>query len=186
MENHTSPKPWLKKSSSLEADCRIFRVNKSRFEHPVRKTESDFYVIDCNDWVVVVAETPEHDLVLVNQFRFGTEDMSLEPPGGILEKGEDPIEAGMRELREETGYTSSEVEMLGWIHPNSALMSNRCFYLLAKNVIKTTDTEWDEHEELETRLMPVGELKSELKKGTFTHSIAVGALSYYLLHQEGE
>lgn len=184
MENNSSPSPWRRISSSLETDCRIFQVMKKRFEHPVRNTEADFYVIDSNDWVVVVAETAEKELVLVRQFRFGIEDFSLEPPGGVLDKGEEPVEAGLRELLEETGYTSSDVEMMGWIHPNPPIMSNRCHYLLARNAKKTATPEWDEHEELETVLLPVSELKNLLLKGAITHSIALGALSMYLLYTE--
>ena len=44
------------------------------------------------------------NLFLVRQFRYGTEEFSLEPPGGVVEKEEDPLVAGLRELKEETGY----------------------------------------------------------------------------------
>ena len=56
------------------------------------------------DWVNVLALTPDARLVLVRQFRFGIDDFSLEIPGGVIETGEDPVAAGLRELREETGY----------------------------------------------------------------------------------
>ena len=61
------------------------------------QTEGDFYVIDTNDWVNVLAVTSNKEIILVRQFRYGTEQYSLEPPGGVVEKGEDPILAGQRE-----------------------------------------------------------------------------------------
>ena len=58
-------------------------------------------MIETNDWVNVLAMTPKQEIILVRQFRYGTEEYSLEPPGGVIEKGEDPIVAGQRELLEE-------------------------------------------------------------------------------------
>ena len=60
----------------------------------------DFFVLDTNDWVNVLAITPEEQIVRVRQFRYGTQEFP-EPPGGVIEKGEDPIVAGLRELEEE-------------------------------------------------------------------------------------
>ena len=90
--------------SSLHADCRIFNVNKQRFRRKSDGVHGDFFVLDTNDWVNVLAITPEEQIVLVRQFRYGTQEFSLEPPGGVIEKGEDPIVAGLRELEEETGF----------------------------------------------------------------------------------
>ena len=51
-------------------------------------------MLDTDDWVNVIAITPKQEIVLVRQFRYGTQDYSLEPPGGIVEKGEDVVFAG--------------------------------------------------------------------------------------------
>ena len=87
--------------------------------------EGDFYVLDTNDWVNVIALTPDHEIVLVRQFRYGSKEQSLEPPGGVVERGEDPLVAGLRELQEETGYVGELPELLGVVRPNAAILSNR-------------------------------------------------------------
>ena len=48
--------------------------------------EGDFFVLDTNDWVNVLAITPKQELVLVRQFRYGSQEFSLEPPGGVIEQ----------------------------------------------------------------------------------------------------
>ena len=97
------PSSWDLQSEKLYANCRIFEVRERRFKRRSDGLEGDFYVLDTNDWVNVLAITPEQKIVLVRQFRFGSRENSLEPPGGVVEKGEDPIIAGIRELEEETG-----------------------------------------------------------------------------------
>ena len=92
---------WARLHDELHADCRIFKVRKSRFHRRSDQKEGDFFVLDTNDWVNVLALTKCQELVMVRQFRFGTEAFSLEPPGGVVEKGESPVLAGERELEEE-------------------------------------------------------------------------------------
>jgi len=58
--------------------------------------------------VAVIALTANNKVLIVDQFRPGPEKIMQELPGGGVEEGEDILAAGMRELREETGYTSSE------------------------------------------------------------------------------
>ena len=96
------PSPWELEDENLHADCRIFEVYKRRFRRKSDGIKGDFFVLDTNDWVNVLAITPNRELVLVRQFRYGSQEYSLEPPGGVIEKGEDPVLAGMRELSEET------------------------------------------------------------------------------------
>jgi 8-oxo-dGTP pyrophosphatase MutT (NUDIX family) len=107
--------------------------------------EGDFFVLDTNSWVNVLAVTPNKELVLVRQFRFGTQEFSLEPPGGVIEKGEDPIVAGLRELEEETGYVGEDATLIGTARPNAAILSNQCYFVLVENVMQTAELAFDQH-----------------------------------------
>ena len=182
MSESGDPSLWEKKESELAADCRIFKVFKSRFRHPIREDEGDFYAIDAADWITVVAITEKRELVTVRQFRFGIEALSLEVPAGVMDPGEDPLETGVRELREETGYVGEEAELLGWVYPNPAIQTNRCFVVGISNARRIADTDWDHHEELQTHLIPLIEVPAKMKNGAFRHSLSICALSYYQLN----
>jgi ADP-ribose pyrophosphatase len=116
---------WKKLGSREVARTRIFSVESVDFQHPRRAKPQDFFVINAPEWVNVVALTPDHRLVLVRQFRYGSNEFSLEIPGGIIDEGEDPVAAGVRELREETGYVGRAARLLGSVHPNPAMQNNR-------------------------------------------------------------
>ena len=98
-----TPSSWSLLKDDLHADCRIFEIRKQRFLRNSDRKQGDFFVLDTKDWVNVLALTSDDHLVMVRQFRYGTKDFSLEPPGGVVEDGEDPSLAGQRELLEETG-----------------------------------------------------------------------------------
>ena len=179
MAGSGQPHPWEKKASEIHADCRIFEVYKSRFRHPIRKDEGDFYVLNAPDWITVVATTGNKELVTVRQFRFGIEDISLEVPAGVMETGEDPILTAIRELREETGFEGEQAELLGWVHPNPAIQNNRCFVIGIQNVQKSAQTQWDEHEELLSELIPLNQIPEMLGNGEFSHALSLCALQFY-------
>src|ERR1700694_4293192 len=90
------PQRWQKLRTEPHATTRIFDVTRVIYRHPLRGGEQDFVVINAPDWVNVIALTPEHHLVLVRQFRYGTDTFSLEIPGGVIDPGEEPIAAGVR------------------------------------------------------------------------------------------
>ena len=172
------PKPqrWEKLGHTVQAHTRIFDVQSVRYRHPGRKTERDFFVIAAPDWVNVVALTPDHQLVLVRQFRFGTDEFSLEIPGGVIEAGEDPVAAGRRELREESGYSGPRARLLGRVHPNPAMQNNRCHLVLVEAAQRREDLEWDEDEEFEIVTLPVDEVYALAYAGGITHALVMDAL----------
>ena len=94
------------------------------------------------------AVTPDGRIVLVRQFRFGIDDFSLEIPGGVVEPGEDPVAAGTRELREETGFGGPRARLLASVHPNPAIQRNRCHLVLVEGVECGESLDWDEDEEI--------------------------------------
>src|SRR5215467_8361745 len=96
-------KPWDKLGSKAGGDYRIFRVRTDRKVSPRTGSEHEFYVIDSANWVNVVATTRDGQLVLVEQFRHGTDTVELEVPGGVIDpRDASPEAAAARELREAT------------------------------------------------------------------------------------
>lgn len=91
---------------------RVFNVKVHDVELPDLK-KSTREIVEHNGGVGVIAVTPEHDVFMVSQFRTAANSMMLEIPAGKLEKGEDPYDAGMRELEEETGYKANKLIPLG-------------------------------------------------------------------------
>jgi len=172
----TGPARWEKLADTTVATTRVLDLHRTRFRHPGRAVERDFVVIRPPDWVNVLALTPAHHLVLVRQFRFGIDGFSLEIPGGCLERGEDPVTAGVRELREETGFAGTSARLLGSVHPNPAIQSNRSHFLLVENAVRAGDTAWDADEEIEVSTLPVDEVLALARSGGITHGLVLDAL----------
>lgn len=160
------------------ADHGVFRVERLVYEpNPLPR---DIFVFAVPDWCNVLAETPEGDLVLIWQYRFGTDELSLEVPGGVIDPGEEPIDAARRELKEETGYEAESFELVSVVEPNPALQGNRCFTFLARGARLTGATAFDDLEDLETVLVPKSEIASLIDDRVVTHALVVVALEVYL------
>ncbi|MDR2675332.1 MAG: NUDIX hydrolase [Opitutaceae bacterium] len=174
--DHT-PSRWEKRAEQTLTRTRIFDLHSTYYYHPVRGTGRDFYVMHSPDWVNVVALTPERRMVLVRQFRFGIDDFSIEIPGGVMDHpGEDAVAAGLRELREETGYAGANARLLGRVHPNPAIMSNRCHLVLVEQCKRIAGPAWDADEEIEVTLASVDEVYEWARTGRITHSLVLDAL----------
>ena len=138
------------------------------------------------NWVNVIALTPERNLVMIEQYRHGSNTIELEIPGGMMDPGDaSPVAAGLRELREETGYEGENPRLLGQIFPNPAIMSNVCYTVLVENCRCVHPLQFDHGEDLVTRLVPVSELPGLVAAGKIQHSLVVVALYYFDLWQRG-
>lgn len=137
------------------------------------------------DWVSIAAITEDGSFVLVEQYRHGVDDLTLEPAGGIVDEGEDPAVAALRELTEETGYEAASAEPLGWVHPNPALQGNRSFFYLARGVRLTGDPQ--QHDDERTRVVVLGraQLQEALDDGRISHALGVLCLTRALHRTEG-
>jgi len=175
------PSSWKIIEDNLHSDCRIFEVRKQKFVRNSDHKKGEFFVLNSNDWVNVLALTKDDQLVMVRQYRYGTQSLSLEPPGGVIEKDEDPILAGQRELLEETGYKGESCEVIGSINPNSAIMSNRCFILMIPEVEKVTEVSFDPNEDLVTELVHLSKIEGLIRSQKITHSLALNAIFHLLL-----
>src|SRR5580693_3227656 len=77
--------PWRQLSSRERGDFRIFSVREERKVSPRTGREHDFFIIDSSSWVDVVALTPDRHIILIEQYRHGSNTVELEIPGGIID-----------------------------------------------------------------------------------------------------
>ncbi len=179
-------KPWKKVASKPAGDFRIFKMRCDTCVNPRTGKEHDFYVFDTVNWVNVIAVTPDQRLVMVEQYRHGSNTVELEIPGGMMDPHEsDPMIAGARELREETGYEGVRPRELGRVWSNPAIMNNTTFTVLIENCELKHGLEFDGGEDLITRLVPVGEINQLVADGKIKHSLVVVALFYFDLWRRG-
>lgn len=178
--------PWQKLGSRPLGEFRIFSLRSDRLISPRTQAEHEFLVIDCVNWVNVIALTPERQVVLIRQYRHGSGTVELEIPGGMVDpRDATPVEAGARELREETGYEGTRARIIGEIFPNPAIMSNTCHTILIEDCRLLHPVEFDQGEDLATELVPAAELPRLAASGRFMHSLVMVALYHFDLWQHG-
>jgi 8-oxo-dGTP pyrophosphatase MutT (NUDIX family) len=179
-------KHWPKIRSKHVGDFRIFQIRSDTRQSPRTQEEHDFYVLESVDWVNVVALTADEQLVMVEQFRHGSDTVELELPGGMMDaEDQSPIEAGLRELREETGYEGRNAQLIGEVFPNPAIMNNTCFTVLVENCELKHPTTLDHSEDLVTRLVPAREIPELVRAKKIRHSLIVAALYQFELWKRG-
>ena len=174
--------PWDVEEAGTLVETRIFSVRQRQCTS--RKDPSKtglFYYLDGTDWVNVVALTQNEEVVLIEQYRHGLGEVTLEIPGGLVDAGEKPLEAGLRELREETGYTGGQAEIIGIVSPNPAIQTNRCHTVLVRGVAPAESQDLDAAEEIETRTVPLAEISSLIKKGVIHHAMVVAAFHHLMI-----
>ena len=180
----STPQPWPKTGSRLLGDYRIFNLRAETKISPRTGQEMEFFVIDSTNWVNVIALTEDNQLILVEQFRHGSGTVELEIPGGMIDAGElSPLKAGLRELREETGFEGTQAEIIGTVFPNPAIMSNTCSTVLVRNCVRRHEVKLDAGEDLVTRLVPVADYPRLISSGKIKHSLVIVALYHYDLWQ---
>jgi 8-oxo-dGTP pyrophosphatase MutT (NUDIX family) len=178
-------KPWPVTSSRSLGNFKIFTLREESKVSPRTGQPHDFFVMDCPNWVNVIALTPSGEMVLVEQFRHGSKTVELEIPGGVIDPGDaSPVEAATRELREETGYVGENARLIGDNHPNPAIQSNTCYTVLVENCHPVAEVDFDHGEDLATRLCPASEVPALVADGRIRHALVIVALYQFELWRD--
>lgn len=141
--------------------------------------KKDLYLFDFPDWVNVVALTRNKEILLIRQYRYGSRRMELEIPGGMMNPGEQPIEAGCRELLEETGFAGKNPQLIGRVCPNPALQRNYCHTVLVEDAERVSEPSFDDMEDIEWMLEPEHQVFQRIKDGSIDHGLVLNALMFY-------
>ncbi|MFN8390182.1 MAG: NUDIX hydrolase [Bdellovibrionota bacterium] len=171
---------WTRLDDRLLQKTRVFDLRAQRMRSGDGSYEDDFFYIETPDWVNVIAITPDQQVVLVRQYRHGINEFSLETPGGMVDKeAEDHRDTAMRELSEETGYSSNNVTFLGSIRPNPAMLTNHCHVYLAADATLASGQNLDPSEDITVELAPLADIPEMIRSGKIVHSIVSAA--FFLL-----
>jgi ADP-ribose pyrophosphatase len=176
-----TPQKWQELGRITLADCRIFRVDAAERAYADGK-RGTFFVVESPDWAGVIPVVDTADgryFVMIRQYRHGTEHVSIEFPGGVVEKGEDPSVAVARELLEETGYRAEMIVPLGVLSPNPAFMANSFHAYIAEGCILERPQVLDEHEDIEVLLVPEREAIDLVGGEDYGHALMTAALFFY-------
>ncbi|MDG1925426.1 MAG: NUDIX hydrolase [Pseudomonadales bacterium] len=147
---------------------------------PKTSNAHDFFVLDTVDWVNVLPITADQEVVFVRQYRHGSDALSLEIPGGMVDPGEAPIVSAARECLEESGFRASHLTSLGVLNPNPAVFNNQLHTFVAENVVIEGDIQNTATEQTEVVLVPKAELTSYLLDGRIDHALVAATLWRYL------
>jgi 8-oxo-dGTP pyrophosphatase MutT (NUDIX family) len=177
------PEEWKTVSKEQIADCRVFKVTE-RHSKADGGIEASFFVIESPDWVNIIPVTDGGELVLIEQYRHGTEEVTLEIPGGLIDKGETPEQCAARELIEETGYIPARLIPLGRSRPNPAIQSNWIYHFAAEGCVESGERSFDEHESIAVRKVPLETVEDLVTSGEISHSLVLAGLLKYGLYRE--
>ncbi|MEK9158160.1 MAG: NUDIX hydrolase [Patescibacteria group bacterium] len=140
-------------------------ARKQSFIDPRDKSEQEFIFVGEPNSVGIVALTKEKAIVLIRQFKQAADEVLLEIPAGVIDKGEEPIEAAKRELEEETGYRSNNFIYLHKFMKSTRSMPTLSFSFLALDCEIPENAKISHEEELDLVIRPFAEWLSEVKKG---------------------
>jgi ADP-ribose pyrophosphatase len=178
-----APRPWEQVSREQVGDFHVFRVVKLGARSPRTGEIYEFHILDLPNWIVTIAQTTDGKFLLVEQYRPGADEMSMEFCAGRVERGEAPIDAALRELKEETGYTATSAEVLAEVRPDPGLLCNRMAIVLARGCVKTGECEQDAGEDVHVRLLEAEDIETMILDGSIQHVNVIAP--WYLYRAKG-
>ena len=154
-----------------------FRVfSKTVLGMPGTTEAQQFFVVKPDDYVTVLAVTTDNHILLVRQYRPAVEDYTLELPSGHVDQGELPAEAAKRELLEETGYHTNEVELLGCLAPDTGRLGNRLWCYFAPHVAPNGNAQLVLEEGIELVSCSLADLAKLIVEGRLDHALNLAVI----------
>lgn len=167
---------WKTLSSKYIYDDRWFRARADSCQFPDGRIIEPYYIVELPDWCNVILVTKDERVILVRQYRYPIDTATYELPGGVIEKNEDPKLAAKREMEEETGYTSDDIEFLMKLSPNPAVNNNTAYFFLVRNAVPTVSTNPDLFEDIDIVSFSKEEIIAFVQENQMPHGVQVGPM----------
>ncbi len=170
--------PFKKLSSEYISRHPYFTARKDAYQTPSSKIVDPYFVVELPASVVAMALTVDNEILMVKQYRYPVNEELLELPGGFIDADEQPQQAILRELLEETGYTFPAVHYLGVTAANPGVLNNFTHMFLATGGTRISDQQLDNNEEIEVVLKPLDEVRLMLRHNEIRQSMHALCLFY--------
>ncbi|WP_114779275.1 NUDIX hydrolase [Botryobacter ruber] len=165
---------WKTLKSEIIFNHRWYTLRRDHVELPGGKVMDDYFVSVRPNVVLTFPVTADNQVIFVRQYKHAAGDIFMELPGGVIDEGETvPLDAAKREMLEETGYTSDDVEPVLEVIDNPTKDTNRIFFFLARNVQQVAEQDLDESENIEVVKVPLEEVESLVLSGKINVSGSV-------------
>jgi len=167
---------WRRRASTLMIDSPHMRLRVDELELPDGTIVPDYYVRESHGFVMAFPVTDDERIVLVRQYRYGTDEVHLELPAGTLAEGEGPLACAQRELLEETGYEAAQWTYVGAYYPEPARATSKARIYLAMRARRVCEPDLDPTEVLEVELAGFAEFRAMLADGRIDagHALIAG------------
>ncbi|MDY0234521.1 MAG: NUDIX hydrolase [Gudongella sp.] len=119
--------------------------------------------------VAIVGITDENEILIVSQYRKAVDKILFELPAGKLEVNEEPKETALRELKEETGYSTEKLEYLLEFYTSPGFSTEKVYIFLAENMTKG-EQELESGEFIDVESYKIDDLLEMIKKGDIIDS----------------
>ncbi|TDJ37479.1 MAG: NUDIX hydrolase [Gammaproteobacteria bacterium] len=168
---------WERVATQSGPDLILFKTRFDEMRNPRNQRVMRRLVLESVDWVNMVARTTDGRLVMVEQFRFGIGNTTIETPGGMVDSGEDSLAAAQRELLEETGFGGGAWSYLGSVEPNPAIHPHLCHHWLAEGVHRVAEPRPGQGEAIAVHVMSESAMRDAIDSGRLRHALALSALA---------
>lgn len=169
-------KPWNTLRSKYVLESPWLNVRRDTVSQDGGAVIDPFYVVEYPDWSCVLALTSEGGLLMVEQYRHGVGRFSLELPAGIIDPGESPLQAGIRELREETGFAAQTWHPLATCAPEPSKHTNIAHLFVATDLERISDQILDDTETIRIVSVPADSIDDLIDEGRIIHGVHLYAL----------
>lgn len=176
-------KKWITKEEKQLIKCAAFNVWEKTCVASDDGREHTFFAMKSREWCNIIPVTEDGKVVMVKQFRIGLGDYTLEFPGGIVDNGEEPHVAALRELEEETGYAPVDgfyVKALGWSYPNPAILNNKCHSFAVGPVKLKQSQKLDAGEMVEIVEVKIENIPDLIKEGHIRHALMLNSVFFLI------
>jgi 8-oxo-dGTP pyrophosphatase MutT (NUDIX family) len=166
---------WRVRASSYVVDSPYMRLRIDEIVLPDGTIVPNYYVRESRGFVTILALTGDRHVVLVRQYRYGSDSIHLELPAGMLLESEDPRDCALRELAEETGYEVERCELVAEYLPEPVRSTARAYVYMASGALKVREPQLDPTEHLEVELASLPSFRAMLRDGTIDAGASIAA-----------
>jgi len=180
-DNATSPHAWkiLRRKLILDRPPWL-RVHEMDVELPDGRIIEDYLLAEAPPYVAVFGVRPDGLVVAIEEYKFGPNRVVLKVPAGVLDPGEDALEAARRELLEETGYEARDFRLLAVTHDDGNRGMSVGHHFLATGLRQVAEPDAGDLAEVKPVLMTPAELRRALYDGRVGTTGAAASIMFGL------